>query len=219
MNKIKKSLLILGIQLTAICSQAVLTQTFDYTSQSGGGYAIEDGNPVGNVFTGNFNQAPSGAIITGVTVNLTVSGGYNGDLYAYLVAPNGTMVVLLNQPGADGFGSPASGFNNITLTGYSGNTYTSIQDVDGTYGLPLTGIYRADGNLDNFGTSGSPGGLANGTWQLYFADLSSSSSGTSILNSWTLNITAVPEPVTLALGCFGAMLLALAGVKWAWRKE
>jgi len=33
-------------------------------------------------------------------VNLSVSGSYNGNLYAYLVAPNGTLVLLLNRPGS-----------------------------------------------------------------------------------------------------------------------
>jgi len=40
-------------------------------------------------------------------VNLSVSGSYNGNLYAYLVAPNGTLVLLLNRPGS-GSGNPVS---------------------------------------------------------------------------------------------------------------
>jgi len=39
------------------------------------------------------------------------------------------------------------------------------------------------------------------------------------LDSWTLNLTVVPEPVTLALGLFVAMLLALAGIKRTWTPQ
>jgi hypothetical protein len=37
---------------------------------------------------------------------------------------------------------------------------------------------------------------------------------TSLVTSWTLNITAVPEPVNVALGLFGG----LAGVAWGFRR-
>jgi hypothetical protein len=51
---------------------------------------------------------------------------------------------------------------------------------------------------------------------LYFAD-EVAGGGQAILNGWSLNITAVPEPANLALGLFVAMLLALKGVRWAWQ--
>ena len=38
-------------------------------------------------------------LISSVTVDLDISGGYNGDLYAYLVGPNGGFAVLLNRVG------------------------------------------------------------------------------------------------------------------------
>jgi hypothetical protein len=40
-----------------------------------------------------------------------------------------------------------------------------------------------------------------------------SGGGTTTLNSWTI-ITAVPEPVTLALEIFAFMLTAWFGLKW-----
>jgi hypothetical protein len=36
------------------------------------------------------------------------------------------------------------------------------------------------------------------------------------LNGWTLDITAVPEPVNVALGVFAALLLAWGGLRRAW---
>lgn len=179
------------LMLAGIAAHATL-----YTQSFGGG-TIADGNPIGQTFAGSFNQAPSGNTVSSLTVSLNISGGYNGDLYAYLVSPDGTMVVLMNQPGVsvNGFGASGAGMN-ITLA----DGYTSIQTV--TSGGVLTGNYGAAGTLADFG-----GSSANGTWELYFADLSNGG-GTSTLNSWALNITAVPEPVNIAMCC----MLGLMGV-------
>jgi hypothetical protein len=68
----------------------------------------------------------------------------------------------------------------------------------------LLGTYSASGTLVDFN-----GAVADGPWTLYFADLSSGG-GTSTLNSWSLNIEAVPEPVNVALGIFGVLLGGLA---------
>jgi subtilisin-like proprotein convertase family protein len=191
-----KRILILAIlMLAGVAARATL-----YTQSFSGG-TIADGNPAGQVFSGSFDTAPSGTAVSSFTVSLNLSGGYNGDLYAYLVAPNGTMVVLMNQPGVsvNGFGASGAGMN-ITL---SDGVFSSIQTETG--GGILTGTYNAAGTLADFS-----GSSANGTWQLYFADLSNGG-GTSTLDSWALNITAVPEPVNIALGVFGGVaLLSLA---------
>ena len=63
----------------------------------------------------------------------------------------------------------------------------------------LSGSYNAEGSL-----AGYNGSAANGTWELFFAD-DVNGGGTSTLTSWSLSITAVPEPVNTALGIFGAM--------------
>lgn len=55
---------------------------------------------------------------------------------------------------------------------------------------------------------GSYNGLnPNGTWTLFIADLSGG--GQSQLVSWELDITAVPEPVNLALGVFAGVFLVV----------
>lgn len=205
--------LVTAILLCAGCSGRaglVVSQLFDVGGSAG---IITVGSPFGATFPGNFTQAPAGLpLVGGVSVILNVTGGYNGDFYSYLKAPNGTMVQLLDQPGTDAFGSPASGFTDLTL---SAGAATSIQAVDGTPGQPLTGTYQADGNLNDFGTGTAPGGSANGQWSIYFADLGSGG-GSPTLESWALEITAVPEPLNAAFLIFGSAFLALTGAHWLW---
>lgn len=179
--------------------------------------SIPDGNPVGVSFTGTYDGAASGATVGSLTVNLSISGGYNGNLYSYLVAPNGTMVLLLNQPGAtisNPFGYAGSGLN-VTLTDATtigGNPVTGIQTTAETPGQIFSGTYNAAGTLGTFNNSS-----ANGNWTLFFAD-TTPGGGNATLNGWSLDITAVPEPVTLALGVFGG-ILALAGGRQWWLKH
>ena len=164
--------------------------------------AIPEGNPVGVAFIGSVSDA-GGSMVGDLTVTLNVSGGYNGNLFSYLVAPNGTMTVLLNQPGVTGsnpFGYSGSGLN-VTLSDAGGS---SIQTTTEPAGVPFTGTYQAAGSLANL--YGSP---ADGMWTLFFADLSSGG-GSSQLTSWSLDITPVPEPVGTALAVFGG----LAGLGW-----
>ena len=79
-------------------ARGVLIENFT----SGGSVGmIPDGNPDGAAFLGTVSEAP-GMTVGELTVTLNISGGYNGNLYAYLDAPNGTQVVLMNQPGVSG---------------------------------------------------------------------------------------------------------------------
>jgi len=158
---------------------------------------IVDGNPAA-VIANTMNLSGLGATLSDLTVSVSLTGGMNSGLYAYLVSPNDTVVILMNQPGVaqNGFGATGTGMN-ITL---SDAGFTSIQSV--TSGSVLGGTYQADGSL-----SGFDGGNPNGAWTLYFAD-TIAGGGNATLNGWSLDITAVPEPVGLALG-FVAGLMAL----------
>lgn len=193
-------------------------QTESTSSTNNTTVSIADGNPVGT--TEQLNVSSVGGTVTNVQVQLDITGGFNGDLYAYLVSPLGQMVVLLNRSGVDEsnpFGYSDAGFN-ITLSGtatndvhyYQANTY-SIADGQ------LTGIWAADGrNIDPqsagtvFGSAtptaglnlynGLNGGDMNGTWTLFIADLAAGG-GSPTLNSVVLTIMTVPEPQTwLMLG-------------------
>jgi len=196
-----KTILTTLFLLAATWAQAVLTVSQTFSP----GVTIPAGNPVGVVAAGTFTAADAGNQVLGITVGLNISGGYNGSLYGYLVAPNGTLVTLMNQPGVgvDGFGAASSGMN-ITLSDTGG---TSIQNVTGGYGTSLTGTYQADQTLGTFGNSS-----ANGTWEIYFANLASGG-GDPVLNSFTLNIEVVPEPVTQALVICLALLLGWKGFR------
>ena len=189
--------LLLVLLLVANSRAALYTETF-----SGVNTPIPDGNPVGVTLNGIVSDVPSGFTVSSLTISLNINGGYNGDLYTYLIAPNGTLVLLMNQPGVgvNGFGASGAGMN-ITLQDV-GAVGGNIQNE--TSGSVLSGSYNAAGSLSAFN-----GSVADGTWTLFFADLSSGG-GTSTLNSWSLGITAVPEPVTMALAIF----LGLVVLRW-----
>jgi len=185
------------ISLLAIVLSADVVRAGLYTEAfTGINTAIPDGNPVGVSFSELVSDVPDNSMIDGLTVNLSVSGGYNGNLFAYLVAPNGAMVTLLDHPGTgsgDAFGYSGSGLN-ITLSDTAdGNIQTSPE----TSGLVFSGIYQA---ADTLGALN--GSLANGKWTLYCDD-DVSGGGQRILNSWSLSIATVPEPANITLMSLG----------------
>jgi subtilisin-like proprotein convertase family protein len=173
---------------------------------------IPDGNPVGILCTGLVNGMPTTGSAAGtLTVQLTVSGGYNGDLFSYLVAPNGTRVNLLSRPGVGSgnpFGFGGSGLNVTLLDSASASIQTSFEAA----GVQVVGDFQAQGSLAGF--YGAP---ANGTWSLYFADLSAGG-GQAMLNEWSLGIEAVPEPVNVALALFGVLFVVARTVRF-WRNR
>lgn len=170
---------------------------------------ISDGNPVGASFAGSYDQAKSGDTVSGLTVTLTISGGYNGNLYAYLVAPNGAMVVLMNQPGVtvgNPFGYAGSGLN-VTLSDTAAGSIQTTPEIPGSvFGSGLA--YQAAGSLSGFN-----GSLADGTWTLFFAD-EVTGGGQATLTGWSLDIAAVPEPANLAIVFFGMGFIGIGIVRY-----
>lgn len=170
---------------------------------------IPDANPTG--ISSTINVSGLGSVITDVNVTINVSGGFNGDLYAYL-SYNGILVPLLNRVGTgsgDPFGYSTAGFNNITLDdqALNGNIHSVPSPTSGQSYRPDSG----SSSLGNYNTYNP-----NGTWTIFFADMASGGgSGPSTLVSWSLDITAVPEPVNMALGVFGGLGLVVA----AWRSR
>lgn len=186
--------------------------------------SVPDGSPVGLASV----ETVSGLVgaVTSISVNLDITGGFNGDLYAYLVGPQGGFTVLLNRSGLTGsnpFGYSDTGFN-ITLSDGSPDIHsyqTSSYSLDPITGQ-LNGTWAPDGsNIDpqsagSLFSSTSPstalslydGSLANGSWTLFIADLSSG--GQSTLVSWGLTISTVPEPQTWLLGVGGGLGLLFA---------
>ena len=206
-----------GLFATAGLAQATL---ITYNSSPTLDASIPDGNPVGTTFSDTVSGS-SGAV-SDVDVNLDISGGYNGDLYGYLVYNNGSsssISILLNRVGAT-TSNPAGysdGGMNVTLSGVGVNDVHLYQNFTPTYNGSgqLTGTWAADGSTQNPSSAtgaNQTAGLtvfngqssANGTWTLFLADMSVG--GQSTLVNWGLDITVVPEPITWALLGFAGIL-------------
>jgi len=180
--------------------------------------------------------------ISGTISNLQVSviisgtdfGAFNGDLYAELVNGAGGFAVLLNRVGVSSNNISGYGDNGfaVTFSDAAANDIHFYQTL--SYNLngngQLTGIWQPDGEninplsdpnnfdnalfdqtalLDSFN-----GQSPNDTWTLFLADLSDG--GTAQLESWSLDITTVPEPTEINLIAGGLVLLASSK---CWRKK
>jgi hypothetical protein len=112
--------------------------------------------------------------------------------------------VLLNRVGTGSGGEPqntfgwsTSGFGNITLDDTT--ALSNIHDVQN----PAGGTYNSDQGqmaLQNFNNLDP-----NGTWTLFLADMAGGE--TSTLESWGLDIQAVPEPIGWALIGFAIVFM------------
>ena len=164
---------------------------------------IVDGNPA-YVIANTMTFSGLGASLSSLTITLNLTGGNNNGLFAYLVSPNDTTVVLINRPGyaVDGFGAVGAGMH-ITLT----DSYTSQGSIQSEISASvLSGTYNTAGSLSGFN-----GGNPNGSWTLYFGD-TIAGGGDATLNGWNLDITAVPEPINVALGIFGAYFILVGAI-------
>ena len=213
--KIKFLTLLLGLLTLTGWGQSLTTSLTNSTVS-----LIPDGNPVGVME--QFNVTSISGSITNVQVTLDITGGFNGDLYAYLVSPQGQLVVLLNRPGVTGsnpFGYGDAGMN-ITLDGLAGN---NIHDYGSMPGYSLNGTtWAADGRNVNplaagnilYGTP-TTANLSlfqntdpNGVWTFFIADLGTGG-GSASLNNVVLTIMTVPEPQTWVMLGSGLAVLAL----------
>jgi subtilisin-like proprotein convertase family protein len=220
MTKLKVSAAVVAASLLGTVAQGQLTTTTTSTSVNA---LIPDGNPVG--MSSSTNLTGIAGTISSVTVNLDITGGFNGDLYAYLAGPAGEFTVLLNRVGVGGgnsFGYGDTGFN-ITFS----DGAPDIHDYQsGSYSLNGNGQLIGTWNPDarNINPQSSPTAFdsasptadlssfnsqsANGTWTLFVADMSSGGQGTWV--SWGLSVVTVPEPQTWAMVASGVgMLLVL----------
>jgi len=192
----------------AVRSEAALSYAWS------GEQEIPDNDPSGVAFS--FNLGDPATRIENVTVSLSVSGGWNGDIYAYLSKADG-FAVLLNRVGVDegntlGYGD---GGLDVSLTSGDANpdihTYLTSPHTYNQSGQ-LTGSWQADGRfLDPLSTVRDNtldvfnGKDPNGEWTIFFADLSGESIST--LTGWSVEIGAVPEPGSLALLLVGSLTL------------
>jgi subtilisin-like proprotein convertase family protein len=203
------------VAMTANLASAALFTGTPLAANSG---VVPDGNPVGFVSTMTVNTFGDNNAIDGVRVTLNLSGGYNGDLFGYLVNPNGDLALLLNHVGTGPGGSVQNLYGyadagmNVVLSdnGIAGWSST-VGDIH-TYGggVPPPGtVYRPDNGTFDF--SALHNGSAQGTWTLFLADLSAG--GETTLLSWGLDVHVVPEPSTWALILFGAVAAGTVAVR------
>ena len=224
MKQIKLSLLTALAAMWAGVAGAQVTNNYSFTVDVN--QNVPDANASGLTSVASFTGMAGN--ISDITVSLNIGSAagdsaFNGDLYAYLVGPNGGYTVLLNRVGVSAtgtaFGYSDTGFDVTFATG--GNDIHFYQDF--SYSLngsgQLTGTWGVDGRAIDPASSPSlfdatsPSALlssftgtnANGDWTLFLADMSAG--GQSFLNDWTVNITTVPEPSVWALLVTGALLL------------
>jgi hypothetical protein len=167
--------------------------------------------------------------ISDVNVTLTISGGFNGDYYAY-ISHDGVSAVLLNRVGltsSSSVGYPDAGFgpDNAAVrftfddqAAHDVHLYRNFSFALNGNGQ-LTGSWQPDGRAINPLSAGSVFDSAprsnmlgafngmdpSGSWTLFVSDVSAGGEGTLI--NWGLTITTVPEPHAGVLLLFGSSLI------------
>ncbi len=161
--------------------------------------------------------APGMQYIESVTLQLEIEGGWNGDLYAYLVH-DGNLVVLLNRPGRTAANPAGVGSSGMSVM-FSALAVDDVHLALAGSGF-ATGTYQPDGReTDPSRVIGSDARTAlfsvfeiedpNGKWTLFLADQGAGE--VSTLKSWSLTVTGVPEPTTTVL--LGLAALGLLGFR------
>ena len=198
---------------------------YDYV---GPAYDIPDGNLAGAY--SQISVSGADAPLSDITVAISISGGYNGDLYVYL-SHNGLLVPLLNRIGVSGssaFGASGAGMNvilsdagglNGSIHGAGNDALSGTWQPDGQAISPLSSplIFSPAGGsvtLDGTFRNADP----NGTWTLFIADVSAGG-GPATVNDWSLNITIIPEPVNAALGGLAGVFLVVTLARSQWLRQ
>src|SRR4030095_15432052 len=85
--------------LLAVCGLALPLRAALFTENLCSGMVIPDGGGAVNTLSRTISVTGLGNQLTDINVILNVSGGWNGDLHAYLRGPNGSIAILLNRVG------------------------------------------------------------------------------------------------------------------------
>lgn len=161
--------------------------------------AIPDNDDVGYTDTRTLS-ATRITDIQNVSVELNFSGGWNGDLYAYLVHDTG-FAVLLNRPGRSLTTPDGSASQGLSITlddSYAFDIHTAIPlsgSVSGNYqpdGRTADPLLVLDTDSRTAMLSSFEGMGANGSWTLFVADQSAGS--TAILESWGMTVSGSYSP-------------------------
>ena len=122
----------------------------------------------------NINQVSFGLEQICLNINHT----YDADLTIKLIAPDGTIIKLIDNNGGSG--------NNFSNTCLRSDVSTSIASGS----APFSGIYKPIEQIGLINNGQNP----NGTWQLEVRDNSTNDQGT--LNNWTLTFGTNPATAT-----------------------
>jgi len=205
--------------LALLAGRTATAQTTNFYSQTVNTLILDENpNGLNSVIQVSGVNGP----IQSFNVTLDITGGFNGDLYAYLVSPTGAFIVLFNRTGIGGndfFGYDDTGFN-LTFSSTAVNNIHNYRNLSYTLNGSgqLTGTWAADGcNIDPqsspslFDTTSPSTPLSsiigtnpNGDWTLFVADLSGGYQST--WHDWSLGlVSAVPEPSTGQLGLLAGL--------------
>src|SRR5882724_1682169 len=150
------------------------------------------------------------AYLTGVKVNVKLSGTFNGAMYCYL-AHNGTNAILLNRVGRSPTSSLGYSDKGFDLTfddaAVNGDVHVYRTKLGGPISGPLTNSWAPDARRTsptNVLTadartaflSGFNGMNPNGEWVLFVADMEAGDIYT--LNNWGLEITGYTPPTIVS---------------------
>jgi hypothetical protein len=184
---------------------ATTTGQFDFIV----GTAIPDNDALG--FTDTRSISTTITSITAVTIQISMEGGWSGDMYAYVTHASG-FAVLLNRPGRKLGDLIGSGVDELVIE-FGDNALTDVHTALPSSGA-VTGFFQPDArNIDPDDSldttprtaflSSFNGVDANGDWTLFVADTVTGDQMT--LNGWSLEIQGVPEPTTAILAAFAAI--------------
>jgi subtilisin-like proprotein convertase family protein len=209
----KRILTLVAVLMLAKCA---VGQPYVLSSNLTVNAVIPDNNPSG--YASTMTVSGMAAAIQNVTVTLDITGGYNGDLYAY-VTYDGQLLTLLNRVGQRTGSNPTYTFGysdaglDVTLAdGASNGDIHDYQNVGGYGGLIGSGGTFMPDSTGVATFADTYGGLVgNGTWSLFLADLSAGNQST--LASWSLDISTVPEPSALTLGALGVGIIGIRAFK------
>lgn len=196
-----------ALMLTAFANNS-LAQTVDTYRFSAVNRPVPDGHASG--LSDRRTIDSSVARISRLRVTLSITGEFNGDLYAYLrhVTPGTTnFCVLLNRPGKSATLPSGYADSGLTVTlddaAPAGDIHNYRSTSPVAAATPLAGSWQPDGRNTNPQTvlETSPRGTTlgsfigadpDGEWTLFVADLEAG--GTNLLASWELEVTGPTAP-------------------------
>jgi len=192
----------LGIAASLLLAGSIHAAVIDYNWSGGflNGTAVPDNNV--NGWADSRTLSGLNGTISGLAVTLDLTGGWNGDLYAYVQYGSG-FTVLLNRVGVSE-AHPSGNAGEGVLVTFSAAGTPGLHTYLGNGSGVLTGTWQPDGAGFNSFLGLNP----NGDWRLFVADLN----GVDLMtvNSWGLHLelSAVPEPSEWAAMSFGLLGLA-----------